>query len=269
MKTSQSFPFYASDFIMGTMLMTGEEVGAYIRLLCWQWEQGMVPSDPSKLARITGVNPKRLCPVLEKFDEDSEGNLKNFRMEEVRADRENYIEMQRAKGLKGGRPKGKRPKPGDSRNKPVGFIRLSETGGFEKAEKSLPSPLPLPLPNTPIPPEGDCLELDCENESAPESPRQPKTPHGQRIHAMFHRGPKASWSEKELKTLAKLEPFDDADFSLVENHYIHSGDLFIRKDVQTFLNNFQGEVDRVRGKLRQPKSQANRYGNLNPQRGVC
>ena len=113
------------------------------------------------------------------------------------------------------------------------------------------------------------FDLDSGNEPAPKTPRQPKTSHGLRIHAMFNRGPKASWTDKELKALSGLEPFDSDDFDMVESHYLTSGDLFTRKDVQTFLNNYQGEVDRVRGKRNQPKSQAGKYGNLNPQRGVC
>lgn len=156
MRTSQSFPFYSSDFILGTMLMTAEEVGAYIRMLCWQWEQGSVPSSPDKIKRITGVSFAKLSAVVEKFDEDSDGNLKNFRMEEVRTDRENFMEVQRQNGKKGGRPKGERPKPLDSQNKPMGYDRVSIGLTQSEPKKTLPSPLPspLPLPKTPKPPEG-------------------------------------------------------------------------------------------------------------------
>lgn len=89
MKTSQSFPFYASDFIIGTMLMTAEEVGAYMRMLCFQWEQGAVPDDESKLSRITGVPFKRLENVLSKF-QTSECGLRNAKMERVRSERIAY-----------------------------------------------------------------------------------------------------------------------------------------------------------------------------------
>jgi hypothetical protein len=99
---------------------------------------------------------------------------------------------------------------------------------------------------TPLPPRGDLLELDSEMAAAPKPPRQPKTDHGQRIHSLFHRGPRASWSDKELKALRKLEPFDTEDFALVESYYRTSGNAFLRTEVQTFLNNYQGEVDKAR-----------------------
>ena len=111
--------------------------------------------------------------------------------------------------------------------------------------------------NTPVVPKGTDLDLnlDSGNEPATKTPRQPKTNHGQRIHAMFNRGPRASWSDKELKALSRLEPFDTDDFDLVEKHYLTggSGHGYIRTDVQTFLNNYQGEVDRAKGKQNQPK----------------
>ncbi len=233
---------------MGTMLLTTEEVGAYIRLLCWQWEQGSVPSDPSKITRITGVKYGKLETVLEKFDKDSDGNWKNFRMEEVRTERENFMEVQRKNGKKGGRPKGKRPNPRDSQTKPMGsdWVPENETQTEPKETLPSPSPSPSPLPNTPLPPEGDGFGLDVETAPAPKTPRQPKSIHGQRIHHLFSRGPRASWSDKEFKALSKLEPFDDADFNLVEDYYLNSGSDYLRNEVQTFLNNYQGEVDRAR-----------------------
>ena len=100
--------------------------------------------------------------------------------------------------------------------------------------------------NTPMPPEGDGFGLDVETAPAPKAPRQPKTDHGQRIHRIFNRGPRASWSDKELKALSRLEPFDDADFNMVEDYYINSGNGYLRAEVQTFLNNYQGEVDKAR-----------------------
>lgn len=49
-----AFQFYPDDFIGGTCDLTQAEVGAYIRLLCYQWGRGSVPEDTEKLARIAG-----------------------------------------------------------------------------------------------------------------------------------------------------------------------------------------------------------------------
>lgn len=146
MKTSPSFSFYASDFIMGTMLMSAEEVGGYIRLLCWQWEQGELPSDVDQLARISGLQVKKLTPVLKKFEATERGGFLNKRLEEVRLQREHFIEVQRLNGSKGGRPKKPMENPSVSNG-------LTQT----KPEKTLPSPSPSPSPitNPPLAPQGE------------------------------------------------------------------------------------------------------------------
>jgi len=85
-----------------------------------------------------------------------------------------------------------------------------------------------------------------------------------RIHSMFNRGLRASWSEKEIKSLSKLEPFDDDDFNLVESYYRTSGNQFLRTEVQTFLNNYQGEVDKARLWSKPAKAAAESpYGPIN------
>lgn len=54
MKTSPAFQFYPSDWLSSqrVQLMTLEEEGAYIRLLCYCWNHGSIPNDPEKIARI-------------------------------------------------------------------------------------------------------------------------------------------------------------------------------------------------------------------------
>jgi len=55
------FPLYTKEFIAGTVQMTAEELGAYIRLLCWQFDNGSVPiSDATAIKNITGVALKKL-----------------------------------------------------------------------------------------------------------------------------------------------------------------------------------------------------------------
>lgn len=48
------FSFYPADFLSSTADMDPACVGAYIRLLAWQWVRGIIPSDPAILARICG-----------------------------------------------------------------------------------------------------------------------------------------------------------------------------------------------------------------------
>lgn len=98
-----AFQFYAADFLMGTMLMSAESVGGYIRLLCYQWDAGSVPSEAGALARISGCGPEALVCVLAKFSMSEDGSvLKNKRMEEVRSKSEAFRAACSAAGRKGG-----------------------------------------------------------------------------------------------------------------------------------------------------------------------
>lgn len=49
---SPAFSFYAKDFLSGTAKMSLQEVGAYIRLLSYAWEDGGIPADASERARL-------------------------------------------------------------------------------------------------------------------------------------------------------------------------------------------------------------------------
>lgn len=80
-----AFQFYAADFLVGTADMEAAEVGAYIRLLCHQWDRGFVTKE--KAARLAGT---KITPaVLAKFSETN-GELRNERLEFERAKQAEY-----------------------------------------------------------------------------------------------------------------------------------------------------------------------------------
>lgn len=236
MKTSPSFSFYASDFILGTMLMSAEEVGAYIRLLCWQWEQGELPSDLEKLSRICGVSQKKLSGVLVKFRVTESGGYINNRLEEVREQREHFIEIQRLNGKKGGRPKKAMENP-----RVINGLTQSEP------KKTLPSPSPSPL-IPPSPPEGDGeeLKLSIEDDTPPPSKPWNPTPEQIEVASWFSRRPTTRWSRDEVSLWKKLQPIAPDDWEAAKWYYSESGCPFLRKDLKTLLNNWNGEVDRAK-----------------------
>lgn len=86
------------------MCMTTEQVGAYTRLLCYQWEQGGIPPDKEMLSHIAGVPACKLTHVLAKFELHEDGLLKNARMEAERVKVESARDRQTHNGRKGGRP---------------------------------------------------------------------------------------------------------------------------------------------------------------------
>ena len=91
-----AFQFYPDDFIGGTVALTTVDVGAYMRLLCYQWGNGKIPIEKSAVDRVAG------CPVsdevMAKFP-----NRRNKRLESERKKQADYREKQRQNGLASGR----------------------------------------------------------------------------------------------------------------------------------------------------------------------
>lgn len=61
------FPLWVADFQAGTVHLTPEEVGVYLRLLMWQWDQGKLPDDLARLERITQASPEVISEVVAQF----------------------------------------------------------------------------------------------------------------------------------------------------------------------------------------------------------
>lgn len=97
---SPAFQFYVQDFLIGTLSMTAEEVGGYIRLLAHQWDAGSIPNDDAKLIKLTGARKKALPAIKIKFVIQDDGTLKNSRLEKVRAQQEEFRMKQKDKANK-------------------------------------------------------------------------------------------------------------------------------------------------------------------------
>lgn len=116
-KQPPAFLFYYKDFLASTACMSVAEVGAYLRLLCYQWEHEVVPDDSRKIARIinAGAQSNTLWRgIRERFPSVSEGTLQNQRLERVRA------EVQTGKSDTGERRKSSR-----SGTEPAQYVRTS------------------------------------------------------------------------------------------------------------------------------------------------
>jgi uncharacterized protein YdaU (DUF1376 family) len=51
-----AFQFYAADFLAdeNVALMTNQELGCYIKLICFCWREGSIPADVQKIAKLCG-----------------------------------------------------------------------------------------------------------------------------------------------------------------------------------------------------------------------
>ena len=92
MATLPYFKFYPADF-MGSgkvQIMHPAKKGVYVSLLCYEWQEGPLPDDPGRLARIAGASPREMKEawpsVRACFSVDENGRLYHPRLERERQD---------------------------------------------------------------------------------------------------------------------------------------------------------------------------------------
>lgn len=85
-----AFLFYSNDFLSGTMLMTDEEKGQYITLLCLQHQKGHL-KEKDMLSICKEYNEE----LFSKFEKDENGKYFNKRLEEEITRRKKYSESRR------------------------------------------------------------------------------------------------------------------------------------------------------------------------------
>ena len=142
-RKAPAFQFYADDFLAGTLEMSQEEVGQFIRLLCHQWNRGSIPVETEKQQRLTGGCVS--VDVLVKFRLCEDGLLRNERLETVRSEKDRYLQQQSQKGRKSAELRklastGSQPdtQPESNSGSTVVEIRL---------QPKVNSPSPTPTPN--------------------------------------------------------------------------------------------------------------------------
>ena len=87
--------FYTSDFLTGTLTMTDEQVGKYIRLLCLHHQKGYLTEKD-----MISICKQHDQEIYEKFFKTEEGFYLNKRMQEEAKKRKKYIESRRNSKLK-------------------------------------------------------------------------------------------------------------------------------------------------------------------------
>lgn len=96
-------PFFPSDWMGGTSLMTYEEKGMYIDLICVCWQTQTIPK--KRLGLIINKSWEEMSNELKDKFIDQGDSIVNKRVYKDLVLREEFIEKQRINGQKGGRPK--------------------------------------------------------------------------------------------------------------------------------------------------------------------
>jgi len=79
-----AFQFYVDDFIIGTSDLSVTDIGAYIVLLCRQWDKFELPESTQKLANIARCSEDVIQNIIDKFPVWHDGVRRNERLEIVR-----------------------------------------------------------------------------------------------------------------------------------------------------------------------------------------
>ena len=247
MKTPPSFQFYPDDFMAGVADMTQAEVGAYILLLCQQWNRGSIPVQPERQQLLAkGLVSEH---VLAKFQVGPDGTLRNARLESTRQKLNEYCEKQRKKGILSGISRSNNSEPRFNRGSTVA------EPSWEPQTNSPVSSLQSPILKPPTPFHGvngdgtgktsEVLLLDSQISEKPFVPNLEQI----RLGKLLKRRPTTKWTLDEIRYWKMITPINEEDFKLVERYYFgkHPPDKDYRKtELVRILKNWNGQVDRAR-----------------------
>lgn len=138
---SPAFQFYPSEWLSSqrVSLMTLEEEGAYIRLLCYCWQHGSIPVDTEKCAKLIGkggsTTVARVVQAMFQHDPLDDSRLIHDRLEVELAKQDEW----RRKSSEGGK------KGAESRKQSRVVQGSLENGTNQKATLQSPSPSPSPI----------------------------------------------------------------------------------------------------------------------------
>ena len=181
-----SFDFFPDDFIAGTYHLPAEAVGIYVRLLCYQWNNGSIPADETELARVAGVDADamrtHMRTVMLKFMPDECGGLQNARLEREREHKLSIIEKSKA-AADSRWAKEKARKEADSTKKPpcgriaAAYADALPTHMPPTSNVQLPASIDL-IP--PLSPKGETADPPKADPQKPaKTPRKPKETVGE------------------------------------------------------------------------------------------
>lgn len=99
-----AFLFYANDFMGSTYDMELNSIGAYIKLLCYQWVNGYIPNDEKKIQKIISANTNEFKEIWKELKQKfilQENYLINKRLENIRKEALEFKERSSERGKKG------------------------------------------------------------------------------------------------------------------------------------------------------------------------
>jgi len=121
--SSPAFQFYPADFLAeeNVVLMSNQEIGCYIKLMCYCWREGSIPADVNKIARLCGEDSSAMAQLWIAIKEcfaELEADPKRLvhpRLEKERIKQEEHKKERAESGKKGAKARwGAAPKEDSS-----------------------------------------------------------------------------------------------------------------------------------------------------------
>jgi uncharacterized protein YdaU (DUF1376 family) len=108
MEKAPAFQFYPSDFLSdeNVVLMNNQEVGCYIKLLCFCWKQGSIPGDMAKIAKLCNEDENSMAQLWHSLkpcfiENGNDGRFYNKRLEKERKKQIEFKKERSESGYKG------------------------------------------------------------------------------------------------------------------------------------------------------------------------
>jgi|GEM_PF-3825750 len=117
-KKSPAFQFYAAEFLSdeNVAVMSNQEVGCYIKLICYCWREGSIPSDIKRISRLCGESTQimsdlwpSLAPCFAVTQEDR-SRLIHPRLERERQKQIEHSKERSESGAKGAKSRWQKTK---------------------------------------------------------------------------------------------------------------------------------------------------------------
>jgi uncharacterized protein YdaU (DUF1376 family) len=171
-----AFQFYPNDFLSdaNVAVMSMQERGVYITLICYCWQQGSLPSNADQLARLCGtpaMSFRKLWPaILPCFRVAASGErLTHPRLEHERTKQRAFRRRQADNGRLGGRPR----KPTETQTKPMGLSGETQPLDSDKPRKSSSSSV------------FDLQSSDCSQKERTRDPVQRVVDRHEELHRQY------------------------------------------------------------------------------------
>ena len=229
------YPMHPGDYLRDTAHLSIIEDAVYRRILDWLYiNERPLPTDSAKVARLMRVieHQDAVDAVLNEFLELTADGWVQRRAEREIAEYKARADSARENGRRGGRPKTEaKPKITDPVNSGLPEkteLKTNQNQNQNQNQEPNINPLPLTAPAPPALVDEQKLE----------------------VGSWFGRRPSTQWSTKELKAwnALELETITEGIELLKPAYLAKTGEAvkYRRRDLQTLLNNWTGEIDRWR-----------------------